>query len=106
MQYLNLLQIYYNKILKFFQAEEFRKFWGDKSELRRFQDGSISEAVVWLSEKDITLSQRRVINRLITEYLLQTKLGLKTSKCLVYLADQLEETLSLSKVCVFILSYL
>ncbi|XP_034245395.1 nucleolar protein 6 isoform X2 [Thrips palmi] len=79
------------------QAEEFRKFWGDKSELRRFQDGSISEAVVWLSEKDITLSQRRVINRQITEYLLKTKLGLDTSKCLVYLADQLEETLALTK---------
>ena len=30
-----------------FQAKAFREFWGEKSELRRFQDGSISEAVVW-----------------------------------------------------------
>lgn len=29
------------------QAKEFRNFWGDLSELRRFQDGSIREAVVW-----------------------------------------------------------
>ncbi|CAN8001209.1 unnamed protein product, partial [Ixodes hexagonus] len=28
-------------------APEFRAFWGDRSELRRFQDGSILEAVVW-----------------------------------------------------------
>jgi U3 small nucleolar RNA-associated protein 22 len=29
------------------QAKNFRAFWGKKSELRRFQDGSIVEAVVW-----------------------------------------------------------
>ncbi|KAM7295240.1 nucleolar protein 6 [Ixodes scapularis] len=28
-------------------APDFRAFWGDRSELRRFQDGSILEAVVW-----------------------------------------------------------
>jgi U3 small nucleolar RNA-associated protein 22 len=28
-------------------AASFRKFWGDKSELRRFKDGSILESVVW-----------------------------------------------------------
>jgi U3 small nucleolar RNA-associated protein 22 len=28
-------------------AREFRDFWGERSELRRFQDGSIAEAVVW-----------------------------------------------------------
>ncbi|TFY82387.1 hypothetical protein EWM64_g1615, partial [Hericium alpestre] len=28
-------------------AEEFRDFWGDKAELRRFKDGSIVESVVW-----------------------------------------------------------
>ena len=30
------------------KAAEFRSFWGEKSELRRFQDGSINEAVVWM----------------------------------------------------------
>ncbi|KAI0266446.1 pre-rRNA processing protein Utp22 [Gloeopeniophorella convolvens] len=28
-------------------ADEFRELWGDKAELRRFQDGSITESVVW-----------------------------------------------------------
>lgn len=28
-------------------AKEFRSFWGEKSELRRFQDGKICESVVW-----------------------------------------------------------
>lgn len=28
-------------------AAKFQAFWGNKSELRRFQDGKISEAVVW-----------------------------------------------------------
>lgn len=28
-------------------ARAFRAFWGEKAELRRFQDGSITEAVVW-----------------------------------------------------------
>lgn len=29
------------------KVAEFRSFWGEKSEMRRFQDGSIKEAVVW-----------------------------------------------------------
>lgn len=28
-------------------SQEFRKFWGEKAELRRFKDGSIFESVVW-----------------------------------------------------------
>ncbi|KAJ4348225.1 U3 snoRNP protein [Didymosphaeria variabile] len=37
------------------EAASFRKFWGDKSELRRFRDGSILESVVW-STKDASVS--------------------------------------------------
>ncbi|PNS21257.1 hypothetical protein CAC42_1036 [Sphaceloma murrayae] len=33
------------------EAAEFRKFWGDKAELRRFKDGSILESVVWSAEE-------------------------------------------------------
>uniref|UniRef100_K7G936 Nucleolar protein 6 n=1 Tax=Pelodiscus sinensis TaxID=13735 RepID=K7G936_PELSI len=29
------------------EPREFQRFWGEKSELRRFQDGSICEAAVW-----------------------------------------------------------
>ena len=36
-------------------AASFRKFWGDKAELRRFKDGSILESVVW-SVKDAAVS--------------------------------------------------
>lgn len=28
-------------------SDEFRQFWGDKSQLRRFQDGKICESIVW-----------------------------------------------------------
>ena len=37
------------------EAASFRKFWGEKSELRRFKDGSILETTVW-SAKDPSLS--------------------------------------------------
>uniref|UniRef100_A0A8C8AGU2 Nucleolar protein 6 n=1 Tax=Otus sunia TaxID=257818 RepID=A0A8C8AGU2_9STRI len=38
------------------EALDFRTFWGEKSELRRFQDGSICEAVVWEAD---TVYQKR-----------------------------------------------
>lgn len=31
-------------------AADFRKFWGDRAELRRFKDGSILESLVWSSK--------------------------------------------------------
>ncbi|KAL5116786.1 U3 snoRNP protein [Pleosporales sp. CAS-2024a] len=37
------------------EAAAFRKFWGEKSELRRFKDGSILESVVW-SSKDVSIT--------------------------------------------------
>lgn len=37
------------------EAAEFRKFWGEKAELRRFRDGSISESLVWAPGSPITL---------------------------------------------------
>ncbi|KAK6306719.1 hypothetical protein J4Q44_G00236440 [Coregonus suidteri] len=33
------------------KAEEFKQLWGSRSELRRFQDGAINEAVVWEGER-------------------------------------------------------
>jgi len=33
-------------------AKDFRNFWGDRSELRRFQDGAVKEVVVWSGDKD------------------------------------------------------
>lgn len=36
------------------EASEFQQFWGDKAELRRFKDGSISESLVWTSSEPVT----------------------------------------------------
>lgn len=60
-------------------ATQFRDFWGEKSELRRFQDGKISEAVVW----ETTPSQRHLIVDNIVQYALQRHLpsGTRVSRC-------------------------
>eukprot|EP00111_Clytia_hemisphaerica_P000734 TCONS_00002157-protein len=50
------------------QAKEFRAFWGEKSELRRFQDGSINEAVVWPSSNS---SQKKMVCKQIVQHLLK-----------------------------------
>ncbi|KAM3939859.1 nucleolar protein 6 [Leptodactylus fuscus] len=49
------------------EAADFRSFWGDKSELRRFQDASICEAVVWPAN---FLEEKRGIPELIIRHLL------------------------------------
>ena len=49
-------------------AKGFRSFWGEKSELRRFQDGSINEAVLWpcgSSEEKMLISER-IIKHLLS----------------------------------------
>lgn len=45
-------------------SEQFQAFWGPKSDLRRFQDGTIREAVVW------SHSARKPVVRSIVEYIL------------------------------------
>ncbi|XP_062482635.1 nucleolar protein 6 [Pezoporus occidentalis] len=50
------------------EALDFRTFWGEKSELRRFQDGSICEAVVWEAS---TAYQKRLIPEQIVRHLLK-----------------------------------
>jgi U3 small nucleolar RNA-associated protein 22 len=74
------------------KAFEFRKFWGKKSEVRRFQDGSISESVVW-SNGSATLAQKRMICRHIVTYLLNEKFDFPTDNGVIYVADQLDSLL-------------
>ncbi|XP_073536523.1 nucleolar protein 6 isoform X2 [Phyllobates terribilis] len=50
------------------EAAEFKSFWGEKSELRRFQDASICEAVVWPAS---SVEEKRSIPELIIRHLLQ-----------------------------------
>jgi hypothetical protein len=38
------------------ELSNFKEFWGDKSELRRFRDGSILESVVWEGRNDLNES--------------------------------------------------
>ncbi|XP_072937991.1 nucleolar protein 6 [Epargyreus clarus] len=68
------------------EAEEFRAFWGDKSELRRFQDGSITEACVWSAEG---ASDRRAICKQIVDYLFQLKYGIPSTQ-LFHICDQVD----------------
>lgn len=49
------------------EAAVFRKFWGERSELRRFKDGSITESVVW-SLKDASASVVEQIVRYILQH--------------------------------------
>ncbi|KYO18444.1 nucleolar protein 6 [Alligator mississippiensis] len=58
------------------EAADFRQFWGEKSELRRFQDGAICEAVVWQAS---TLAQKRLIPEHIVRHLLQLHAGIPES---------------------------
>lgn len=51
------------------EAEEFRKFWGSKSELRRFQDGGICEAVLWLEKSSI--AKKQLVCEQIVKYVLE-----------------------------------
>ena len=73
----------------------FRQFWGEKSELRRFNDGSIHEVVVWGDGKSI--EEKRSLTKKIILYLLQKKLLLHRSKML-YVGNQMENLLKLEKV--------
>ncbi|XP_006898604.1 PREDICTED: nucleolar protein 6 [Elephantulus edwardii] len=49
------------------EAADFRRFWGSLSELRRFQDGTIREAVVW---EAASMAQKRLIPQQVVTHLL------------------------------------
>ncbi|KAK9799804.1 hypothetical protein WJX73_000582 [Symbiochloris irregularis] len=53
------------------QAADFRAFWGDKAELRRFQDGRILEAVAW----QVSPAERHMIPDHVLQYALTKHLG-------------------------------
>ncbi|KAH9363405.1 hypothetical protein HPB48_019463 [Haemaphysalis longicornis] len=56
------------------EAAAFRQLWGDRSELRRFPDSSILEAVVWSGKK---ASDRRSIVLRIARHLLSRHAGVE-----------------------------
>ncbi|PPS17856.1 hypothetical protein GOBAR_AA02726 [Gossypium barbadense] len=67
------------------EALMFRKFWGEKAELRRFQDGKIAESTVWESKQ----GTRHLILKGIIEFLLGRHLSL-SKKDIVPVVDQLD----------------
>nr|CAG4652186.1 EOG090X0E0D [Triops cancriformis] len=67
-------------------AGDFRKFWGKKSELRRFQDGTVAEAVVWAGPN---YAGRRTVVKQIVEYILQQHFQISQEE-FHYVAHQLE----------------
>ncbi|CAL1360812.1 unnamed protein product [Linum trigynum] len=67
---------------------KFRKFWGEKAELRRFQDGRIAESTVW-ETKDWT---KHLILKRIVEHVLVRHLSLSETN-ITQIVDQLDFSL-------------
>ncbi|KAI3844542.1 hypothetical protein MKX03_003301 [Papaver bracteatum] len=58
------------------EALKYRKFWGEKAELRRFKDGVIAESTVWECQH----CERHLIVKRICEYILSRHLALPEKK--------------------------
>ncbi|KAK3150553.1 hypothetical protein QOZ80_3AG0234690 [Eleusine coracana subsp. coracana] len=67
------------------EAAKFRKFWGEKAELRRFKDGTIAESTVWESKS----WEKHTIIKRIADYVLMKHLSLE-NKDLIHVVDQLD----------------
>ncbi|XP_013102162.2 nucleolar protein 6 [Stomoxys calcitrans] len=76
-------------------AAKFRAFWGEKAQLRRFQDGTITESVVWASAND-SLAKKRLIVRSIVLYILEHHYQLE-EKDVEYIAGEFDLVYSLTK---------
>lgn len=76
------------------EAAEFREFWGNKSELRRFQDGNICEAVYW--QKTETLAAKRIISKQIVQFVLKAQLDI-SKESYFYSGDEIDEFLQMKK---------
>ncbi|KAJ9080038.1 U3 snoRNP protein [Entomophthora muscae] len=72
-------------------AQKFRELWGGKAELRRFQDGSIVESLVWTCAH---VEDRRSILKQMISYLLKRHLKVGLTR---FWGDQLRQPLRLSK---------
>ncbi|KAM6964841.1 nucleolar protein 6 [Aplochiton taeniatus] len=75
------------------EAEGFRQLWGPRSELRRFQDGDITEAVLWEGK---TACEGRLVPRQIITYLLQLHADIPDS-CVRYVGGMLDDVIKTSR---------
>jgi U3 small nucleolar RNA-associated protein 22 len=62
------------------ETEAFRKLWGDKAELRRFKDGTISESIVWdiARPEEATQIPSRIIRHILDRHLDLTDVDIKS----------------------------
>ncbi|ETE57187.1 Nucleolar protein 6, partial [Ophiophagus hannah] len=72
---------------------EFRQFWGERSELRRFQDGVICEAVLWDAAN---LCQKRLIPEQIIRHVLKLHLDIPETS-ISYMGALLEPLIKLGR---------
>ncbi|KAJ7335150.1 hypothetical protein JRQ81_013091, partial [Phrynocephalus forsythii] len=75
------------------EALAFRQFWGVRSELRRFQDGAICEAVLWEAS---SVSQRRLIPEQIVRHLLKLHMDIPESS-ICYMGALLESVIKVGR---------
>ncbi|KAF1920641.1 Nrap protein [Ampelomyces quisqualis] len=75
------------------EAAAFRKFWGEKSELRRFKDGSILESVVW-SSKDASLS----VFEQIVLYILSRHVGAQVAEQAKFTSDTFAQLVTAGRI--------
>uniref|UniRef100_A0A8C5I7E4 Nucleolar protein 6 n=1 Tax=Gouania willdenowi TaxID=441366 RepID=A0A8C5I7E4_GOUWI len=71
------------------KAAEFRQLWGSRSELRRFQDGAITEAVLWEGE---SMCQKRLIPKQIITHVLKLHADIPES-CLRYVGATVDDVI-------------
>uniref|UniRef100_A0A3P8TK85 Nucleolar protein 6 n=1 Tax=Amphiprion percula TaxID=161767 RepID=A0A3P8TK85_AMPPE len=71
------------------KAAEFRQLWGLRSELRRFQDGAITEAVLWDGE---SMCQKRLVPKQIITHLLQLHADIPES-CVRYVGAMVDDVI-------------
>lgn len=78
------------------EAGEFQNFWGGKSQLRRFQDGTITEACVFGTANDPP-TKKRLICQDIVEHLIRHHIPEIQNKPIVsYFANQLNCTIDIA----------
>lgn len=73
------------------EADEFRKFWGEKAEIRRFKDGSITETVLWCPS-NAPIGEKRLICQKIVLFVLKHHFHIISDK-VNYVAQQFDVTI-------------
>uniref|UniRef100_A0A8D3A8K2 Nucleolar protein 6 n=1 Tax=Scophthalmus maximus TaxID=52904 RepID=A0A8D3A8K2_SCOMX len=71
------------------KAAEFRQLWGSRSELRRFQDSAITEAVLWDGE---SMCQKRLVPKQIVTHLLRLHADIPES-CVRYVGAMVDDVI-------------